>query len=96
MRDRDPNRFGPRSSGGLARLTPRLIAVALFAALTAAAYAVSALTAPAGAQPLEQRPGFFAASGFIIAVVSSIAALLMRLVLGRSRAADVDHADDWR
>jgi hypothetical protein len=75
---------------------PRLVAVALFAVLTAAAFAVSALTAPAGPQPLEQRPGFFAASGFIIAVVSSIAALLMRLVLGRSRATDFDHADNWR
>jgi hypothetical protein len=75
---------------------PRVIAVALFAALTAAACAISALTAPAGPQPLEQRPGFFAASGFIIGVVSSIAALLMRLVLGRSRATEFDHADNWR
>jgi heme/copper-type cytochrome/quinol oxidase subunit 2 len=84
-------------AGFLARLGPGLVAVSLFAGLTFAACALTALTAPAGAAPLEQRPGFFAALGFVVAVVVSIVALLMRVLLGptrSSRRSDIHHADD--
>jgi hypothetical protein len=93
----DERHQSPR--GFVGRFGPRLIAVALFAGLTFAASALSALTAPAGVAPLEQRPGFFAALGFIIAVVASMTALLMRVVLGPmrlSRQSNFYHADDRR